>query len=83
VRLFEQSLGRLRGLGQASSKAQREEFLAWLDTSLAGWNIAGLGDPARCNLYPVDLQILVDRSALLGLSREEMIASLPKLRGEP
>jgi hypothetical protein len=49
--------------------------------AIAPRNVVGLADPARRNLYPVDLDTLIDRHALLGLSRDEIIAALPKLRG--
>jgi hypothetical protein len=59
----------------------RKGFAQWVASAIAPRNIAGLADPAAHNLYPVDLDVLVDRHALLGLSREEIIAALPALRG--
>lgn len=56
-------------------------FQRWVAEAIAPRNIAGFADPAAHNLYPVDLGVLVDRHALLGLSREEIIAALPALRG--
>jgi hypothetical protein len=44
-------------------------------------NIAGLADPRRANLYPVDFDALIERHELLGKSREDLIAALPALRG--
>jgi len=58
-----------------------EVFERWVAEAIAPRNIAGFADPAAHNLYPVDLDILVDRHALLGLSRDEIIAALPRLRG--
>jgi len=56
-------------------------FERWVADAIAPRNIAGFADPAAHNLFPVDLDVLVDRHALLGLSREEIIAALPALRG--
>lgn len=58
-----------------------EAFERWVAAAIAPRNIAGFADPAAHNLYPVDLDVLVDRHALLGLSREQIIAALPLLRG--
>ncbi len=58
-----------------------EAFERWVAEAIAPRNIAGFADPAAHNLYPVDLDVLLDRHALLGLSREEIIAALPRLRG--
>jgi hypothetical protein len=49
--------------------------------SIAPRNVAGLADPARKKLYPVDLEVLLDRHALLGLDRAQIVEGLPKLRG--
>jgi tetracycline 7-halogenase / FADH2 O2-dependent halogenase len=66
----------LRRLRQASTG-----FVDWVTESIAPRNIAGLADPARRNLYPVDLDVLVERHSLLGLTRDELQAGLPALRG--
>ena len=60
---------------------EREEFVSWVTEAVADRNIAGLGDPDRRNLYPVDLDLLVERAGLLGLTSQEMSAQLPRLRG--
>jgi FADH2 O2-dependent halogenase len=44
-------------------------------------NVAGLADPNRLRLYPVDLEALVDAAPLLGLSDDTIRAALPRLRG--
>ncbi|MEP7381496.1 MAG: FAD-dependent monooxygenase [Gemmatimonadota bacterium] len=56
-------------------------FATWVTESIAPRNIAALADPARHNLYPADLEALVDRHALLGLTRDQVVAGLPALRG--
>jgi len=57
-------------------------FESWVAEAIAPRNLAGLADPARHNLYPVDLEALVSAAHLLGFSRAEMRAALPRLRGE-
>jgi hypothetical protein len=80
-----ETLGRLRQItqrtGGVGTPAQREEFALWVARSIAPRNIAGLADPARRNLYPVDFDALVHRHALLGMSRQEVVDALPRLRG--
>jgi tetracycline 7-halogenase / FADH2 O2-dependent halogenase len=66
-----ESLRRLRGHG----------FGDWVARAIAPRNIGGFADPARHNLYPLDLDVLVDRHAMLGLSREALVSALPALRG--
>lgn len=56
-------------------------FVAWIAERIAPFDVVGLADARRRNLYPVDLEILVERSARLGLDRAEIIAALPRLRG--
>ncbi|HEY2735240.1 MAG TPA: tryptophan 7-halogenase, partial [Polyangiales bacterium] len=60
---------------------QRRAFADWVAEAIAPRNIAGLADAARRNLYPVDLDVLVDRHALLGMDRAALIERLPLLRG--
>jgi FADH2 O2-dependent halogenase len=80
-----ESLERLRritrGRAAVGSLEDRKEFAAWMADAIAPRNVVGLADPARRNLYPVDLDTLIERHALLGLSREEMLDALPRLRG--
>jgi hypothetical protein len=70
-----------RGEGDAGTEDQRREYAAWVANAIAPRNIAGLADPARHNLYPVDVDTLTDRHAKLELTREDLIAALPALRG--
>lgn len=80
-----ESLKRLRHItnrrGDSGSPEEREAFVAWMAAAIGPRNIAGLADSARRNLYPVDLDALIARHALLGLSRNEVIEALPRLRG--
>jgi FADH2 O2-dependent halogenase len=80
-----EALRRLRSItpaaGGAGTEAERLEFADWATEAIEPRNVAGLADPRRNNLYPVDLEALMERHARLGLSREEMLAALPGLRG--
>jgi FADH2 O2-dependent halogenase len=58
-----------------------EEFEGWIREGIAPRNVAGLADPARRNLYPVDLELLVERAPLLGLTPEQVRGRLHRLRG--
>jgi hypothetical protein len=78
----------LRRLGQITKRRgdtgtsdQRRGFVEWITNAIASRNIAGLANPERHNLYPVDFDELVNKHALLGMSREQMLAALPALRG--
>lgn len=70
-----------RGQGAVGTAEQRDAFVEWVRTAIAPRNIAGLADPSRNHLYPVDLDLLIDRHALLGLTRDQLVAGLPALRG--
>ena len=80
-----ESLRRLKEItqsrGATGTSDQRREFADWIANAIAPRNIAGLADPERKNLYPVDFDELVDKHALLGMSRAELLAALPALRG--
>ena len=82
--MYRQSHRRLarltRGGRRPASVADRRAYAGWVRQAIAPRNVAGLGDPARHNLYPVDLDVLVERSHLLGLSREDVRRALPRLR---
>lgn len=73
-RLLEQAPARLAAGGEA--------FTRWAQARIAPRNAIGLADPARRNLYPVDLDTLLARAPLLGLDEAEMRRRLPRLRGE-
>ncbi|MFL5561840.1 MAG: NAD(P)/FAD-dependent oxidoreductase [Gemmatimonadaceae bacterium] len=83
--VFRKALARLRhitrGCGEVGSAAERHAFAAWVARAIAPRNVAGLADPGRGNSYPVDLDVLVERHALLGLTRQQLLDALPALRG--
>lgn len=71
-------LARRRRTG--ASAEDRRRYAAWVASTIAPRNIGGLADPARRNMYDVDLEVLVERAGLLGLTRDEIVAALPRLR---
>ena len=79
-----ESLAALRAItrrsGLAGTDAERTEFADWIARAIEPRNIAGLADRQRGNLYPVDFDALVERHALLGMTRTEMLAAIPGLR---
>jgi tetracycline 7-halogenase / FADH2 O2-dependent halogenase len=56
------------------------ELAAWVRQAIAPRNVAGLADPDRRNLYPVDLDALRRGAHLLGLERAELEGRLARLR---
>jgi len=80
-----ESFERLRRItgptGAPGTVAERADFVEWIGRAIAPRNVAGLADAARHHLYPVDFDVLVERHALLGLSRESLLERLPALRG--
>lgn len=61
----------------------RPDFEAEIGNLIAPRNLAGLADPTRNRLYPVDLETLVESADLLGLTPEEVRREIPRLRGGP
>jgi len=80
-----ESLRRLRQItqrrGDVGTPDDRRRFVEWVRQSIAPRNIAGLADPERRNLYPVDFDVLIERHALVGLSRDQLLEAMPRLRG--
>lgn len=67
--------------GHSGTPDERRAFAEWVTRAIAPRNIAGLAEPARRNLYPLDLDALVEGHDLLGMSREQIVGALPALRG--
>jgi len=61
------------------SRIQESGFEEKIQQIIAPRNLAGLADPARNRLYPVDLKPLIEGAGLLGLTAEEI--RIPRLRG--
>ena len=80
-----ESLWRLREItrreGEVGSEEERRRYVEWATAAIALRNVAGLADPERGNLYPVDLDVLIERHSLLGMSRDQLVDALPALRG--
>jgi len=71
----------LRRLRHVRTPADRRNFVQWVSNAIAPRNVCGLANPAAHGLYPVDLDVLVRRHQVLGMSRESLISALPSLRG--
>ena len=56
-------------------------FLRAIRDLVRSRNVAGLADPARNRMYPVDLEALVEGAGLLGVSPDHIQDNLPRLRG--
>ena len=80
-----ESLERLRQItrrrNETGTSEDRRCFTHWVTESITPRNIAGLANPERRNLYPVDFDALIEQHALLGMSREQVVDALPMLRG--
>ena len=70
----------LRRLRHTRTREDRREFVRWVTRSIAPRNVCGFANPATHGLYPVDLDMLVQRHAVLGMSRESLVSALPALR---
>ena len=71
----------LRRLRHVRTPEDRRMFIQWVSKTIAPRNVCGLASRAAHGLYPVDLDVLVARHAVLGLSRESLVSALPALRG--
>jgi FADH2 O2-dependent halogenase len=71
----------LRRLGHVRSPADRQDFVTWVSHAIAPRNVCGFANTRAHNLYPVDLDVLVQRHAVLGMSRDSLVNALPALRG--
>ena len=68
-------------LDRVFAALQGPDFEEEIRNAIAPRNLAGLADPARNRLYPVDMEPLVENAGLLGLTREEIRREIPRLRG--
>ena len=73
-------LGALLAGGRRPSAAEAAGFVDWVAATIAPRNVAGLADPARGDLYPVDFALLIAGAHLLGMTPDEVQAALPRLR---
>jgi len=70
----------LRRLTHVRTPADRRQFVQWVRNAIAPRNVCGLANPAAHHRYAVDLDVLVERHAVLGMSRESLLSALPALR---
>ena len=70
-----------RRLAHVRSGADRRQFVKWVSNSIAARNVCGFANPAAHHCYPVDLDVLLGRHAVLGMSRQSLVSALPALRG--
>jgi FADH2 O2-dependent halogenase len=70
----------LQRLRRIRTPRDRHLYVRWVRKAIAPRNVCRLADPAAHHLYPVDLDALLHRHALLGVSRETLIDALPALR---
>ncbi len=57
------------------------EFENLVGQVIADRNLAGLANPTRNRMYPVDLSLLLRHGDMLGLTDEELRVRLPRIRG--
>jgi FADH2 O2-dependent halogenase len=84
--LSSESLDRIRRVPRrdaAESTPAVRQYAGWVEQAIAPRNVAGLADERRHNLYPLDLELLVERHTRLGLTRSQVLDALPALRGSP
>ena len=83
--LLGESLRRLKEIthtrGDTGSEKDRRRYVEWATAAIAPRNVAGLADPTRHNLYPVDLDVLIEHHSLLGMTHAQIVEALPALRG--
>jgi tetracycline 7-halogenase / FADH2 O2-dependent halogenase len=76
---FPAARARLAALGPAPDEAGVAGFERWVAETIAPRNVAGLADPARGNLYPVDFAPLIANAHRLGLDAQAVREAIPKL----
>lgn len=81
--MLAESDGELRGLPAGPLDGEvAARFAAGVRHRIEPRNVAGLADPARNRLFPVDFAALVAGAGRLGLTEDEMRRRLPRLRGD-
>jgi len=78
--LFQEAYSRVQNVLAVGSHEARQHFAQWVVDGIRARNLVGLGE-ASTHLYGVDLDLLVERSARLGLTAPELSRRLPRLRG--
>jgi hypothetical protein len=80
-----ESLHRLRRIteseGWVGTAEERRAYVQWVRAAIEPRNIGGFADPDRHHLYPLDLDLLVERHETMGMTRDQVLSALPALRG--
>lgn len=79
--LFFQARDRLKSHKSLLAVRGSKDFTSWVIERIAPRDLCGFDRPAKPNLYPVDLELLVERAGLLAMEPDEVFAALPRLRG--
>jgi FADH2 O2-dependent halogenase len=81
-RLFKDVLGHLRRSRACPEPGSNAALRARIEKEIRPYDVIGLDLEERRHLHPVDLDLLLERCHLLGLSRREMAGRLHRLRGD-
>lgn len=79
--LFFQARDRLKSARSPLAPKGARDFTQWVLERIAPRDVCGFDRPRKPNLYPVDLELLVERAHLLAMDPDEVFAALPRLRG--
>lgn len=79
--LFFQARDRLKSAKSQLAPKGARDFTSWVIERIAPRDLCGFDRPKQPNLYPVDLDLLVQRAHLLAMEPDEVFAALPRLRG--
>ena len=79
--LFFQARDRLKSAKSPLAPRGARDFTPWVLERIAPRDLCGFDRPKMPNLYPVDLELLVERAELLAMEPAEVFAALPRLRG--
>lgn len=61
------------------SDAADRDFARWVADEIAPFDLIGISDASRRNLHPVDIDLLVERAPLVGMTPAAMREALPRI----
>jgi len=79
--LFFQARDRLKSAKSLLAPRSAKDFTPWVLERIAPRDVCGFDSKRKNNLYPIDLETLVERADLLGMEPAEVFAALSRLRG--
>lgn len=79
--LIFQARDRLKASRSPLAPKGAKDFPSWVIERIAPRDLCGFDRPKQPNLYPVELDHLVQRAHLLAMEPDEVFAALPRLRG--